>query len=114
MLMGTRRATDVETEVGGRPLDKPDENRSSPRRRVLRAGKIVLDNGSVLDCAVRDTSETGAKIRIAEPIPLPQEFTLYWPETRMIRSCINRWQHGIDCGIEFSGEPRTTHRDYGK
>lgn len=88
------------------------DERASPRRRTLKAGKVVLQNGSVFDCAIRNLSEGGAQLRIAEPIPLPADFQLYWPEIRKIRPCQNRWQRGVDCGVAFTGPERPTLRDY--
>ena len=40
-----------------------DDKRSARRMRVLKDGKIVtMNNLSVIDCTVRDLSETGARL----------------------------------------------------
>lgn len=37
-----------------------DEHRIAPRRRLLKGGKISFSNGAVIDCTIRNLSETGA------------------------------------------------------
>ena len=42
-----------------------DEHRSSRRQRVLKSGKIIYNNGSiVIDCTVRNISDTGAQLKV--------------------------------------------------
>ena len=47
------------------------------RRKVFKGGKITFNNGSsVLDCTVRDLSESGAKIEIKDKFAFPRLVTL--------------------------------------
>lgn len=57
--------------------DRPVERRSSPRRRTLMKAKLVFADGNcVMDCAIFDISETGAKIKPADHATLPSRFEL--------------------------------------
>lgn len=53
------------------------DNRRSPRLRVLKAGKIVFNNAcSVIDCVVRNRSESGASLQCEGVLGIPDEFVL--------------------------------------
>ncbi len=53
-----------------------DDKRKIPRRRVLKEGKIVYADGlRVLDCTIRDISEQGARLLIANTVGLPDTFS---------------------------------------
>jgi c-di-GMP-binding flagellar brake protein YcgR len=53
------------------------ERRSSKRWGAYFKARIVFNNrSSVLDCTVRDISDTGAGISFAGILPLPKEFGL--------------------------------------
>jgi hypothetical protein len=53
-----------------------EEIRSEPRRRVLLAGKIILDTGGVIDCTIRNRSHSGARLKVASVIGIPAKFVL--------------------------------------
>jgi diguanylate cyclase (GGDEF)-like protein len=60
--------------------------RQVDRRRVLKAGRLVFNNGSsVMDCTVRALWETGAEAQLFSTTDLPDELTLE------IRSSGFRW-----------------------
>ena len=52
-----------------------DEHRTSPRRRLLKSGKISFGGGAI-DCTVRNFSETGAALDVTSPVGIPDHFTL--------------------------------------
>ncbi|MCJ2075434.1 PilZ domain-containing protein [Methylobacterium sp. E-016] len=53
------------------------ERRSAPRKRVLKAAKIIFPNGaSVMDCTIRNLSDVGAKLTLPSSIGVPEAFTL--------------------------------------
>ena len=53
------------------------DRRSSPRHRVLKTGKIVVNAGrSTFDCTVRNLSDTGALLLVASSIGIPDQFQL--------------------------------------
>lgn len=54
----------------------PVERRGLQRQPSLLAGKILLVNEVAFDCAIRDISEYGAKVRLSCATPLPHTFRL--------------------------------------
>ncbi len=53
-----------------------EERRSEPRSRTLLAGKIALQGGGVIDCTLRNRSPSGARLRVASVVGIPDHFTL--------------------------------------
>jgi hypothetical protein len=53
-----------------------DERRSETRHRVLFPGKIILDTGGLIDCTIRNRSASGALIKVASEIGIPDTFAL--------------------------------------
>jgi hypothetical protein len=83
------------------------QERKDQRSRTLKTGKILLEGGGVIDCVIRDLSESGARIRIATPTPLPQRFQLQTGAGGMIVSAELRWQRGVDAGLRFPTRPKS-------
>ncbi len=53
---------------------------ASPKRRVLKAGKIWFNNRrSMIDCTVRSIGDDGAELHVFSPIGIPADFTLTIP-----------------------------------
>ena len=58
---------------GDLAMDEHDDQRSSKRRRTVLTGKVLFNNrASVFDCTVRDLSDTGARITLADVSVLPR------------------------------------------
>ncbi|MGL4264218.1 MAG: PilZ domain-containing protein [Afipia sp.] len=74
--------------------------RKSPRRRVLKAGKISFSGGAVT-CTIRDLSATGAALEITSPIDVPDEFTLVIEMEHLKRNCRVVWRKDRRLGICF-------------
>jgi hypothetical protein len=56
------------------------ERRKVPRDRTFLSGQIAFNNkNSIADCFVRNCSSEGAKIAVAETLPLPREFDFLIP-----------------------------------
>jgi PilZ domain len=84
--------------VGRAFLDK----RRSNRMRSLLTGRIIFNNRySVIDCTVRDLSDTGARIAFAHPIEVPLEFELDIPKRGPAVRARVMWSNGNDHGISF-------------
>jgi hypothetical protein len=82
------------------------EHRRGQRRRMLKAGKIVVSDSSMIDCTIRDISEGGARIVFAGPTQLPDGFWLMIvTEAKMIPAEL-LWQRGLAAGIRFTGPER--------
>ena len=79
-----------------------DERRSSKRWQTVLKGRIVFNNrSSVLDCTVRDLSETGARIYFADVSAIPSEFELEIPNRGVrVRGCL-MWSRGANHGVRF-------------
>jgi hypothetical protein len=82
-----------------------NNNRISPRARVLKGAKIVSFNHmSVMDCTVRDLSGTGAKLLCADPISVANVFRLMLPAENSIQDARVVWRRDGMLGIEFTSE----------
>jgi PilZ domain len=87
------------------------DNRSTSRNRTLKTAKIILnDNQSVIDCAVKDISTAGAKIKTPTAMELPLEFELHLVADSKIVLVRRQWQKGDTVGVVFSGSPRSASR----
>ena len=81
--------------------------RVAQRLRVLKQGKILLPNNmTVIDCTVRDLSETGAKLLCADPGAIPNDFRLVFTSDRMMRDVKVVWRRPEMLGVHFTSEPR--------
>lgn len=84
-----------------------ENKRVAPRHRTLKAGKIVLaKSGGVVDCTVRDISDTGAKLLCGDQAAVPNEFQIYLPGDRTIRDARVVWRRDMMLGIIFIGEAK--------
>jgi hypothetical protein len=52
-----------------------EERRIVPRRRILKAGSISLEDWSI-DCTVRNISNAGATLDVVTPLFIPDRFKL--------------------------------------
>jgi PilZ domain len=77
-----------------------DNNRAAPRHRVLKAGSIEF-NGGVIDCTVRNISDTGAALEVATPLGVPDTFWLLIPGDHARRHCRVAWRRDRRIGVAF-------------
>jgi PilZ domain len=78
------------------------ERRSSRRWHAALRARIVFNNrSSVLDCTVRDLSDTGAGISFAGISPLPTEFELEIPNRGFRVHGRLIWSRGTNHGVMF-------------
>ena len=79
-----------------------EEHRSTRRHRVLRSGKIVYANGTiVIDCTIRNISDTGAQLRVPISVPIPERFE--FKETGgKARHVTVVWRQGDLIGVRFA------------
>lgn len=76
--------------------------------RVLKGAKIVsMNQWSVVDCTVRDMSETGAKLICGDQVAVANEFRFLMPSENTIRTAKVIWRRGDQLGIEFTSEKTT-------
>jgi hypothetical protein len=77
-----------------------EDRRTAVRRRALKAGKIVFNDGaSVIDCTVRDLSETGARVLVDSPLGVPPRFVLDVSGT--LRPARVVWRKAGALGVAF-------------
>ena len=81
--------------------DSGDNRRVMNRRKTLKSAKIVFNNKqSVLDCFVRDLSDTGAKLVISDLAAVPKTFTLLFHDGTA-HDCERVRAHGQEIGVRF-------------
>ena len=90
------------------PGDSPaGEQRVARRQRVLKQGRMLFPNSlSAIDCAIRDLSQTGAKLTCADPAAVPDEFRLVVLADMQMRDVKVAWRKPDLIGVHFTSEPR--------
>ena len=77
------------------------ERRNSTRSRVLKGAKIILGAPSVIDCVVRNVTNSGARVQIANTVELPEDLGLTFDGGRSIRDCRVVWRTVTETGVKF-------------
>ena len=90
------------------------DKRQAVRHRVLKAGKIVfMNNWSIVDCCVRDLSQTGARLSCQDQAAVPTHFRLLILQDNTIRDAQVVWRRDNQCGVIFtSGAKRPPPRKW--
>ncbi len=83
-----------------------NESRLFPRRRTLRAAKLLLSSSTLIDCQVRDISDTGARLEFPGPTQFPREFRLQLTNDRTEAPAELAWQLGLQAGVRFKSQRR--------
>ena len=79
-----------------------EERRSSKRWGAFFKARIVFNNrSSVLDCTVRNLSDTGAGISFADVSSIPPEFELEIPNRGLRVQGRVMWSRGANHGVMF-------------
>ena len=77
------------------------ERRKSGRSRVLKSAKLVLDRSAIIDCVVRNLTNKGARLQIANTVDLPRAFEMTFDGGYSIRPCRLVWRTMTETGVEF-------------
>ncbi len=78
------------------------DKRASKRRRTVLKGRVLFNNrASVFDCSVRDLSETGARLTLADVSALPADFELEIPSKDLRVRVRVMWSRGTNHGVRF-------------
>ena len=78
------------------------ERKAHPRRRTLKAGKIVFDRRNcVIDCTVRNLSAAGACLELSSTIGIPDLFDLLIGPEPYPRPCRVAWKDDTRVGVMF-------------
>jgi diguanylate cyclase (GGDEF)-like protein len=83
------------------------ERRRDHRNRTLKSGRIVFNDGqSVIDCLVRNLSDSGACLQVNSTAGIPQAFELFVANDSASRPCKIAWHSETRAGIEFCAPGR--------
>ena len=77
-----------------------EEHRTTPRRRLLKTGRISFGGGAI-DCTVRNFSETGAALDVSSPVGIPDHFTLVIEADQRHLPCRVIWRKEKRIGVHF-------------
>lgn len=78
------------------------EKRGHTRHRTLRSGKIIYNNQAcVVDCQIRDMSESGCRVRVASTASLPKHFEIQITGLKEKRLCEVKWRSPQELGLQF-------------
>jgi PilZ domain len=76
------------------------EKRKTPRRRVLKGGRIEFGGGAI-ECTVRNFSEAGAALDVPSLVGIPEQFSLAIPTGNIRRLCVVIWRKEKRIGVAF-------------
>jgi PilZ domain len=71
----------------------------TPRHQGPRAGVVLVERVSIVECTVRDFSLAGAGLLLPDAIRLPEEFDLTFDDAT--RHCVTVWRHADRMGLKF-------------
>jgi PilZ domain len=86
------------------------DKRSATRWPTCLKGQVRARDGRVIDCLVRDFSESGARIEINGSATLPHSFELFFPLRQATFQAQVRWRGEREIGLTFEN-PETTPAD---
>lgn len=83
-----------------------EERRHEPRKRTLRAAKIVYgDFRYVFDCVIRNASEEGLQLRCDHAMDIPRDFHIFDPGEQTLRKVEVVWRQEETIGVVFTSDP---------
>ncbi len=77
------------------------DERSATRWPTCLKGQVRARDGRVLDCLVRDFSESGARIELGSSAMLPHSFELFFPLRQATFQAHVRWRSDSEIGLTF-------------
>jgi PilZ domain len=80
-----------------------EERRTKPRQRILKAGTIEFDGGSI-DCTIRNLSTMGAALDVASPVGIPSNITLNIVSSQERQHCHIVWRKEKRIGVIFANQ----------
>jgi hypothetical protein len=98
--------TTTDRRSTGQPSARPRRPAASPRRvtgrnKTLKSAKILFNkNQSVIDCFVRDLSDTGARLSLGDLAAVPRIFTLELHDGTRLQ-CERVRAMGLEIGVRF-------------
>ncbi|MCY0093649.1 response regulator [Hoeflea ulvae] len=87
----------------GSGVTEARERRKSLRMRTLKPAFIAIEEwSSKISCTIRNISDGGARIRLDQPLALPENFLLQISGSGPLRPVRKCWHINNEVGIEFS------------
>jgi hypothetical protein len=77
------------------------DKRSATRWPSCLKGQVRARDGRVVDCLVRDFSESGARIEVLGTAALPHSFELFFPLRQATFQAQVRWRGDKEIGLTF-------------
>jgi hypothetical protein len=97
-----RQLAERKTQPVAREVATPRKEEQRPARRPLfRQGFIVFESGQKLRVAVKNLSETGARLEFFTQSELPDEIILVEPTLDLRRRARVVWQRAGVAGVRF-------------
>jgi hypothetical protein len=81
------------------------ERRLQPRVPDSRAGKITLDDGTIIECVLVNRSASGVCIEVDSPSRVAGFFTLTVSNSDLKHNCRVAWRLGKRLGLTFLSNP---------
>ena len=107
----TAAAKIFDRAVMGMMAEHMEMEERQPRLRTLKQGFAGWSElHSVVECVVRDVSDTGAKLEFKDVATLPLQFELTVPVDGTIRPCKIVWSRANFVGVEFTGYARQSKK----
>lgn len=103
IAVATRHAATLQSVAGpaaAESLQVLENHRAALRHRVLKSGSIEF-HGGVIDCLIRNISETGAALEVASPVGIPETFNLVISGDHSRRACKVAWRKDKRIGVAF-------------
>ncbi|MCC6734780.1 MAG: PilZ domain-containing protein [Bauldia sp.] len=98
-------------DTSAKPETAPVERRHLHRNRVLKGALVVFGNHDrVIDCAIRNLSDEGAKVTLGSTIGIPDTFELMIPAEHRIAPARAIWRTERELGIALTGPFQPTAR----
>ena len=80
-----------------------NERRKIARSRVLKGAKLLIGSStSMIDCVVRNVTNAGARIQIANTVDLPDDLGLTLDGGHTVRPCRVVWRSVTETGVQFA------------
>ncbi|MEM7619535.1 MAG: PilZ domain-containing protein [Pseudomonadota bacterium] len=81
-------------------FESSDNKRVSDRRRALLGAQIIIENRSIIDCQVRNISESGCQLIVESQIGVPDTFSLRLSNNQK-HECSVAWRSQNKIGVAF-------------
>jgi hypothetical protein len=88
-----------------------ENRRYHVRRRTLKGGRLTYDdNTRSAECLIRDLSDIGARVQVADVRSIPSDLTLSFDDGKASRRGFVKWRRGAMLGIAFTDEKVNRHQ----